>query len=96
MTKHLQKDLEMPCPDCQAATTTQGCWRQYNSQACAFCCARLIQQLGKLRTPTAEQIQARRRAALSDSVSAGMNEQEIRDLAKSKTLAVQPLEGKRK
>jgi hypothetical protein len=83
----------MTCTDCQAATTTQGFWRQYNSPACAFCSARLIQQLGKLRTPTSEQITARRRAVIGGAIAHGHSELEIRELAKLKTMAVQPVGG---
>lgn len=86
----------MPCNDCQAATITQGCWLTYNSPACIFCSARLIQQLPKLRTPTTEQIAARRRAVLQDAIAYGHNELQIRQLAKSKTLCVQPQEVKGK
>lgn len=86
----------MTCADCQKATTTQGCWRQYNSPHCVFCSARLIQQLGKVRTPTSEQIAARRRVVLADAIAYGHSEALIRELAKSKTLAVQPLAGGKK
>ena len=81
----------MPCKDCQAATTTLGLWRQYNPLGCKYCAARLIQELGKLKTPTSEQIIARRRAVIGIAIAHGHSELEIRALAKSKTMAVQPM-----
>lgn len=84
----------MKCTDCKAATITQGCWRQFNSPACVFCTARLIQQIGKLRTPTSAEIAARRLAVLADAVAWGHSEAEIRKLAKG-PLAYAP-EGKSK
>lgn len=81
----------MICKDCQAATTTQGLWRQFNAPLCKYCLARLIQQLGKLKTPTSEQIIARRRAVIGIAIAHGHSELEIRALAKSKTMAVQPM-----
>jgi hypothetical protein len=86
----------MTCTDCQTATITQGCWPQYNSPSCKYCAARLIQRLGKLRTPTTEQITARRRAVLTEAIAQGHNEQDVRELAKAKTMAVQPLQTKAK
>ena len=86
----------MTCTDCQAATITQGLWPQYNPLGCKYCSARLIQQIGKLKTPTSDQIIARRRAVIGIAIAQGHSEQEIRALAKSKTMAVQPLEVKRK
>jgi hypothetical protein len=79
----------MICTDCRAATVTQGCATQHDTPKCLYCTARLIQQIGKLRTPTSAQIVARRRAVLADAVAYGHNETVIRELAKSKTLAVQ-------
>ena len=86
----------MPCLDCLAATQTQGLWRQYNTLGCKYCAARLIQQLGKLRTPTGEQIIARRRAVIGGAIANGHSEAGIRELAKSKTMAVEMPEGKKR
>jgi hypothetical protein len=86
----------MTCTDCASAVITQGLWLQFNAPRCIFCCARLIQCLGKLRTPTTAEITARRRVVLADAIAYGHSEQHVRKLAKSKTMAVQPLGGKRK
>ena len=86
----------MTCTDCLASTITRGFWRQYNAPLCKYCSARLIQQIGKLKTPTSDQIIARRRAVIGIAIAQGHSEQEIRELAKSKTMAVQPVEVKRK
>lgn len=83
------------CPDCQAATLTQGCWRQFNAPACVFCCARLIQCLGKLRTPTSEQITARRKAVLAEAIAWGHSETKVRELVKG-PMAVESVEIKNK
>jgi hypothetical protein len=83
------------CIDCKAATLTLGHWRQFNALLCKYCAARLIQQIGRLRTPTSAAMTARRRVVLAGAIAHGHSEQEIRDLAKSKTMAVQPLELKK-
>lgn len=72
----------MWCPSCQAAEETKGLWRQYNSPQCPFCTARLIQQIGKCRSPTSDEITARRRVVLQDAVAYGHQEAEIRALTK--------------
>lgn len=72
----------MACQDCKAAKETNGLWNQFDSPKCLHCTARLIQRIGKLRTPTSEQIAARRRAVLSEAVAWGHDEALIRKLAK--------------
>ena len=86
----------MTCKDCQAATQAQGNWTQYNALQCQWCAARLIQQIGRLKGKPAAEIIARRRAVLADAVAWGHTDQEIRDLAASKEMAVQPVEAKGK
>lgn len=54
----------------------------FNSPQCLYCTARLIQRIGKLRTPTSDAITARRRVVLSDAVTWGHEEALIRKLAK--------------
>ena len=56
----------------------------------------MIQQLGKLRTPTSQQITERRRNELAIWMAMGHSEAEIRALAKGKELAYAPVETKRK
>lgn len=70
------------CTDCKAAKETAGLWAQFNSPGCLWCTARLIQRLGKLRTPTTDAITARRRVVLADAVAWGHDEALIRKLAK--------------
>lgn len=81
----------MNCTSCQAARQTQGLWPLFNCPQCLWCCARLIQKIGKLRTPTSDEISARRRAVLADACAWGHSETTIRQLAKLKELAVEPL-----
>ena len=71
----------MICTDCKAASETSGLWPQHNP-ACLHCGARLIQRLGKVRTPTSEQITARRKVVLADWIAHGHSEQELRALVK--------------
>ena len=82
------------CTDCKAASETSGLWAQHNP-ACLHCGARLIQRLGKLRTPTSEQITARRKAVLADWIAHGHSELQIRALVKG-PLAVAESKGARK
>lgn len=79
----------MACTDCKAAKETNGLWNQFDSPKCPYCTARLIQRIGKLRTPTSDGISARRRAVLADAVAWGHLEAEIRKLAKG-PMAVAP------
>lgn len=72
----------MACPDCKAAKEANGLWNQFNSPQCPYCTARLIQRIGKLRTPTSDGITARRRVVLADAVAWGHDEALIRKLAK--------------
>jgi hypothetical protein len=77
------------CPDCQSAKETNGLWTQFNTPQCPYCTARLIQRIGRLRTPTTDAITARRRVVLSDALVWGHSEEKIRALAKG-PLAVAP------
>lgn len=87
----------MTCRDCLAARDTDGLWWLYDSPKCLYCTARLIQRIGKTRSPTSAEIAARRRVVLADAVAWGHSEAEIRELASKKVLAAEPLpEGKRK
>lgn len=70
------------CTDCQAAKLTNGLWNTFNSPQCLYCTARLIQRIGKLRTPTSDGITARRRVVLADAVAWGHDEALIRKLVK--------------
>ena len=82
------------CSSCSASQLTSGLWNTYDP-ACLYCGARLIQQLGKLRTSSSQQISQRRRNELAIWVAQGHSEAEIRALAKGKELAYAP-EKKRK
>lgn len=86
----------MKCSDCTASEQTKGHWRQYNSPQCLYCTARLHQQIGDLYSPTSAAIAARQRAVLADAVAWGHSEQEIRDLAALKEMALQPTPSKPK
>ena len=74
--------MTVQCADCKAAQLTNGLWKLFNSPQCLYCVARLIQCLGKLKTPTSEQITARRKVVLADAVAWGHPELRIRALAK--------------
>jgi len=83
------------CTDCQAATTTLGYSRQYNAPLCKYCTARMIQQLPKIAIRLdMEAVKAARLKILTEAVKCGHSEQEIRELVKSTTMAVQPLQPK--
>ena len=77
------------CPDCQSARETNGFWTQFNSPQCPYCTARLIQRIGKLRSPSSAAISARRLVVLQDAIAWGHPEDGIRALAKG-PLAVEP------
>ena len=68
---------------------------EFNSPQCLFCTARLIQQIGKIRTATVAEITARRLVVLADALAYGHLEAEIRRLAKIKEPALEPLQTKR-
>lgn len=70
------------CISCQAALETKGLWPHFNTPQCLFCTARLIQRIGKCRSPTSDEIAARRRVVLQDAIAYGHQEAEIRTLAK--------------
>jgi hypothetical protein len=65
-------------------------WNQFNSPQCLWCTARLIQRLGKLRSPSSDAITARRRAVMRDAVAWGHLEAEIRAILALKKLALAP------
>ena len=83
----------MTCTDCKAAKETGGLWVQFNSPQCLWCTARLIQQIGKLKTPTSEKITVRRRVVLAEAVAWGWDEAQIRALAKG-GMALEPVKAK--
>ena len=87
----------MTCTDCLASTITQGLWRQYNAPLCKYCSARWIQDLPRVAVKLdREEVKTARLNVLADAVVHGHSEQEIRELAKSKTMAVQPVEVKKR
>ena len=87
----------MTCTDCLASTITRGFWRQYNAPLCKYCSARWIQDLPRVAVKLdKQQVKTARLNALADAVAHGHSEQEIRELAKSKTMAVQPVEVKKR
>ena len=85
----------MTCTDCLAATETKGLWTRFNSPQCIFCAARLIKQIGTLRTPASAEITARRRVVLQIAIDYGHSETEIRELVKSGPWVV-PVETKKR
>jgi len=89
MTKQT-KHSPIGCSTCALANPL---WTQYDSPKCIYCTARLIQQVGKMRTPTSDEIAARRRVVLADAVAFGHSEMEIRRLVKLKALAFEPVKG---
>lgn len=70
------------CPCCQAARETDGLATLYNSQQCKYCAARLIKRISQLPIAKSEAT-ARMRAVLTDAVTWGHSEAEIRALVKS-------------
>jgi hypothetical protein len=78
------------CKDCKASKETEGLWNQFNSPQCLWCTARLIQRLGKLRSPSSDAITARRLVVLQDAVAWGHSETEIRAILVLKKLALAP------
>ncbi len=90
----MQRESDVSCYDCNAARITAGHHRYYNP-ACLWCGARLIQRIGKVGKTDAE-ITQRRRVVLADWMAAGHDETELRELAAQKTMAVEPVVGKRK
>jgi hypothetical protein len=78
----------MSCTDCAAARETTGLWRYY-SPACLWCGARLIQRI-PASCGTSSEASQRRKKVLADWMANGHAEGEIRELAKSKTLAFEP------
>ena len=89
MTKQT-KPSQTGCSTCALANPQ---WPMYDSPKCIYCTARLIQQVGKLRTPTSDEIAARRRVVLQDAVAFGHSEMEIRRLVKLKALAFETVKG---
>jgi hypothetical protein len=82
--------LHMSCQSCTSAAATSGLWLEFDSPKCIYCTARLIQRLGKLRTPSIDAITARRRAVMRDAVAWGHSETEIRAILALKKLALAP------
>ena len=78
----------MICKECQGAKECGNHGQIFNSVQCVYCAARLIQRIGKFKIKATE-CAARRTQVLADSVQAGLDEQEIRNLAKG-PIAYQP------
>lgn len=76
------------CSDCAASRLCSGHHR-YFSPACLYCGSRLIQAIGKVGSTGAE-ITQRRRVVLKDWMAMGHDEKELRQLAASKSPALQP------
>lgn len=70
------------CPCCQAARETDLLATLYNSRQCKYCAARLIKRISQLPIAKSEAT-ARMRAVLTDAVTYGHSETEIRALVKS-------------
>lgn len=86
----------MTCDACAAARECHaggGIWRWFDNRKCVYCAARLIQAI-KSRPIGTTEATARCRAALADSVEAGLDEQEIRKLQAEKAIAFAPKEKK--
>lgn len=85
----------MTCPCCQTIRQyySRDPWKYAQaSLTCIYCGARCIQRIQrKFRLP-ADEKRIRCRAALSDWMQHGHDEQQLRGLAKSKTWAVAPKE----
>lgn len=79
----------MSCQDCSASRESSGAHRLFDP-LCLFCGARLIQAIGKLPI-SPESVIARRRAVLADWMAMGHAEQDLRDLAKAKAPALEPI-----
>ena len=72
----------MTCDCCQAARETDGLATEYDSWKCKYCAARLIKRISNLQIAKSEAA-ARMRAVLTDAVTWGQSEAEIRALVKS-------------
>ena len=77
------------CADCQASRICTGHWRLFDPR-CLWCGARILQQIPRFCGTNAEASQ-RRRAMLAVWVEQGHEEGELRELAKSKSLAYAPI-----
>ena len=86
----------MICSECLAATASIGAWSRFDSARCKYCAARLIQNIGRLTAPSNDQKTVRRREVIAVAVRAGLDEAEIRALAKDKVMAVEPVIQKEK
>lgn len=72
----------MTCPNCQAASETDGLSSQYNSPQCECCTARLIKRISKLPIAQSEAT-ARMKAVLADATAYGHQEAPLRARVKS-------------
>lgn len=77
----------MNCDECDRARES-GKWRRFNSLACEYCAARLIQRIKGLDLPR-DRISERCTAALRMSVEHGLDEARIRALVKG-PMALEP------
>lgn len=76
------------CADCDAARDTRGHWFRFDP-LCLWCGARLIQQIQRLQRPREERA-SRCRAVLTDWMSYGHTERELRELAASGSMPLAP------
>lgn len=77
------------CADCDAARETRGLWYLFDP-LCIWCGARLIQWIQRLRDRPREERVARCRVVLTDWVSYGHSERELRELAASGSMPLAP------
>jgi hypothetical protein len=81
--------MSAPCTDCLAARESRGAYRVYNP-LCLYCGARILQMMPKVCSTNAETTQ-RRRAMLKVWVDLDHDEIELRELAKQKSIAFEPV-----
>jgi hypothetical protein len=77
------------CQDCLTARETLGEHRLFDPK-CLYCGARCIRRIPKFCGTDAEAVQ-RRRVVLRDWMAMGHSEAELRELARGKTLAYEPV-----
>lgn len=77
------------CTDCAAARESRGHWYRFDP-ACLWCGARLIQQIKQLTHRPAAERSSRCKTVLTDWMSYGHAERELRDLAASGSMPFAP------
>lgn len=80
----------MTCACCQASRETNGHYNYFNNRGCIWCAARILQKIQRLPIARSE-ASKRCKAMLDESVAAGFSEQNIRAMAKSSDMALEPL-----